>query len=468
MKPSEPLERIVAAATALLFLVAAGAHAQHWCATTLEIPDGRPPLVQYQLVEAPSASETVVIGVLFVYTDDLTALQVRRRSVEWLKVANQLFNEGTARHRIVLKRAGVRLAPEEISRISRTATPSDRFPELFASLRANTRSMHTARNELGGDVVTLVVPFLPDDVWGGIANIPTRQTLQLEPPHPRAPFGWAGSMQNVMSMSTGTGRIHREGEILAHEIGHNLGLHHDRETIRQNDRQDPDEVARWLYDPLGLGYATDSFSNGAPARGGVGTVMAYTEHNLRGFSRPTGLLGVIGRGLKARRGDETTNADRALRVTAATVAAIYAAEPDDPDPPPAPKPEPEPEPDPAPDPSPGPPSTSDCVEGYCHHTGFGPRFAVQYFHEGEWRFAEVAVQSGDSAVFHFFGADNLEVFAKVLNGCRIDGTVWVYASGLTDLPVALHLWRGDGESTPFMVPDGTVLRPQNGGRLNWC
>ena len=94
---------------------------------------------------------------------------------------------------------------------------------------------------------------------------------------------------------------------------------------------------------------------------------------------------------------------------------------------------------------------------------------MQFFHEGEWRFAEVAVSSGDSAVVHFFGADNLEVFAKVLNGCAIDGSVWVYASGLTDLPLVLHVWpEGGGQSEPFQIPDGTVLRPQNGGRLNWC
>ncbi len=72
-------------------------------------------------------------------------------------------------------------------------------------------------------------------------------------------------------------------------------------------------------------------------------------------------------------------------------------------------------------------------------------------------------------MFHFFGANNLEVFAKVLNGCAIDGTVWVYAAGLTDLTVVLHVWPPlGGLSEPFHVPDGLVLRPNNGGRLNWC
>ncbi len=107
---------------------------------------------------------------------------------------------------------------------------------------------------------------------------------------------------------------------------------------------------------------------------------------------------------------------------------------------------------------------------YCHVTGYGPIFGVQYFHGGERKWAEVAIASGDSAAFHFFGPGNLEVFAKVLNGCGIDGTVWVYASGLTDLPIVLHVWPegGGGQSEPFQIPDGTVLRPRNGGRLNWC
>lgn len=123
---------------------------------------------------------------------------------------------------------------------------------------------------------------------------------------------------------------------------------------------------------------------------------------------------------------------------------------------PAPDPAPEPDPDPAANPAE-------------HTTAAGHTFRVSYFHGGAWKRAEVATRSGDSAAFHFFGPDNLEVFAKVLNGCGIDGSIWVYAAGLTDLPIALHVRRrGTDRWHPFSIPDGTVLRPQNGGRLRWC
>ena len=59
--------------------------------------------------------------------------------------------------------------------------------------------------------------------------------------------------------------------------------------------------------------------------------------------------------------------------------------------------------------------------------------------------------------------------AKVLDGRRTDGTQRVYASGLTDLPVARGVNRsGNRENEIFTIPDGPLRRPQNGGRLNWC
>lgn len=453
VSPSKaPLERITAAA-ALLFLTVAGVHGQapaHWCATTLDLPEGRPPpqsVIDYQMVEAPAASETVVIGVLFLYTEGLTESAVRRKSVEWIKTANQLFNAGTTRYRIVLKRAGVRRAPEIVNRAS------NKSEALFAVTGAHPELL-PVRRELGADIVSLVVP----GNVGGIAWFWDRR---------ESPASFVGLSYNVISMNRG-------GYLFAHEVGHNLGLVHDRETVREVEGRNPDVVAESLHDPLGFGYVADTFGNGAPAGEGVGTVMSqWVSYDMLGFSRPGGYLDVIGRRLKARRGDETTNADRALRATAATVAEFYAAEPNDPDPPPLPEPEPEPEPDPPKDPAPPPTGREPCVSTdgvmYCHVTGFGPIFGVQYFHEGEWKWAEIAISSGDSAVFHFFGPDNLEVFAKVLNGCAIDGTVWVYASGLTDLPIRLHVWPAEGGlSEPFSIPDGTVLRPNNGGRLNWC
>ncbi|MCY3930845.1 MAG: hypothetical protein OXH70_03930 [Acidobacteria bacterium] len=38
-------------------------------------------------------------------------------------------------------------------------------------------------------------------------------------------------------------------------------------------------------------------------------------------------------------------------------------------------------------------------------------------------------------------------------------------------PILGHLWvtrHGNTDSEGFSIPDGAVLRPQNGGRLKWC
>ena len=60
------------------------------------------------------------------------------------------------------------------------------------------------------------------------------------------------------------------------------------------------------------------------------------------------------------------------------------------------------------------------------------------------------------------------MFAKILDGCEINGKVWVYAAGLTDLPLRLLVAQVGRETADFNLPDGGVLRPNNGGLLDWC
>ena len=43
--------------------------------------------------------------------------------------------------------------------------------------------------------------------------------------------------------------------------------------------------------------------------------------------------------------------------------------------------------------------------------------------------------TADSGSFWFFGADNIEVNVKVLDGCAVNGRYWVFASGGTNVEV---------------------------------
>jgi hypothetical protein len=67
----------------------------------------------------------------------------------------------------------------------------------------------------------------------------------------------------------------------------------------------------------------------------------------------------------------------------------------------------------------------------------------------------------DSGLFWFFGPDNLELFVKVLNAC-VDpyNHYWVFASGLTNVQVALHVDDTvSGQSREYDNSQGTPFPP---------
>ena len=65
----------------------------------------------------------------------------------------------------------------------------------------------------------------------------------------------------------------------------------------------------------------------------------------------------------------------------------------------------------------------------------------------EWRTSEgesgagrvVHAGTNDSGMFSFFARDNWEILVKVLNGCSINGHHWVYAASATDLGYAIRV-----------------------------
>ncbi|MES1239991.1 MAG: CSLREA domain-containing protein [Acidobacteriota bacterium] len=76
--------------------------------------------------------------------------------------------------------------------------------------------------------------------------------------------------------------------------------------------------------------------------------------------------------------------------------------------------------------------------------------------------------TGDTGAFWFFGAQNLELQIKVLDGCAVNDRFWVFASGLTDVGVEITVedtrtgasWMyGHQRGTPFpTVTDTDAFR----------
>ena len=66
----------------------------------------------------------------------------------------------------------------------------------------------------------------------------------------------------------------------------------------------------------------------------------------------------------------------------------------------------------------------------------------------------------DTKAYTFFSADNYEVLIKVLDACETYGQVWFFASGLTDLPVTIHLRdQATFRNYYFGSPGGQPFQP---------
>jgi hypothetical protein len=68
--------------------------------------------------------------------------------------------------------------------------------------------------------------------------------------------------------------------------------------------------------------------------------------------------------------------------------------------------------------------------------------------------------SDDSGEFWFFGADNTELVVKVLDGCAINESYWVFAAGLTDVAVTIEVTdTSTGQLREYDNPLGTGFVP---------
>ncbi len=116
---------------------------------------------------------------------------------------------------------------------------------------------------------------------------------------------------------------------------------------------------------------------------------------------------------------------------------------------------------------------SDCVAGDTVLCLSQARFAA----EVRWR--TPAGRSGDgravpltadTGTFWFFGADNVELMVKVLDGCAINDRFWVFAAGLTNVEVTLTVTDTvSGQVREYLHPMGTAFPPiQDTGAFDTC
>lgn len=75
--------------------------------------------------------------------------------------------------------------------------------------------------------------------------------------------------------------------------------------------------------------------------------------------------------------------------------------------------------------------------------------------------AQAITLTEDSGYFWFFDADNVEVTAKVLNGCGVNGRYWVFLSGLTNVEVVITVTdTANGDTKTYTNPLNRVFRSQ--------
>jgi hypothetical protein len=66
----------------------------------------------------------------------------------------------------------------------------------------------------------------------------------------------------------------------------------------------------------------------------------------------------------------------------------------------------------------------------------------------------------DTGAFWFFEPDNLELLIKVLEGCAINDSWWVFATGLTDVEVELVVTdTSTGAERRWLSAAGSAFRP---------
>lgn len=94
----------------------------------------------------------------------------------------------------------------------------------------------------------------------------------------------------------------------------------------------------------------------------------------------------------------------------------------------------------------------------CFHEARFEASVLRHDEAGEGRYSSPSVKQAetkDSGVFYFFDASNWEVLVKLLDGCALTGSYWLFAASATDLGFDVLLSDTEtGESRVFRKPPG--------------
>jgi hypothetical protein len=75
--------------------------------------------------------------------------------------------------------------------------------------------------------------------------------------------------------------------------------------------------------------------------------------------------------------------------------------------------------------------------------------------------AQAIALTDDTGYFWFFSANNVEITAKVLNACPVNGFHWVFVSGLTNVKVSMTVKdMQSGITRTYANAQGTYFQPQ--------
>ncbi|MCY3928413.1 MAG: M12 family metallo-peptidase [Acidobacteria bacterium] len=372
------------------------------CEPVLVGEDGPVMVPEYLRVEG--VSQSVTIDVMLLYSPAALAENLHGDTLTpTMNELNRIYKDTGITFRVV----GV-YSMNDDSFLAQTAARVENDEvnnrELLLAVAADGGVLNV-RTEVGADIVLTWLTNSRDGWVAGIAYQPTsRQEFN-------SPLGHA-----VIQVNSGGNSA---AAVMAHEFGHNLGLHHPPAPRREGSP----------FVSYGQGYIGSHADLSQPYFTVMGTGAEVDEdHYWVSELSAEEFADYFGR--RVRIGDSRHRGRDAAAYTASWVADYVATvkEPDG---------TPEPEPDPQPDPEPT--TLSVCGGGTCVLEEGRFRVRVRYSATGSTETAQGLTGSDltASAAMFRFGGERPELLVGVIDRCETDGYWSFYAGAATDTPYAI-------------------------------